>query len=106
VLKQLRFPIARDRRRLEIVSHPIASRLNLRPALLEMSCRASCGGCDVHESTVGHRIPRDVVAVQDRTQLEQAVVIYASAENFHIYQYQLSWLIFIGLVVMISACQE
>jgi hypothetical protein len=34
------------------------------------------------------------------------VLIYASVRKSHIHQYQLSWLIFIGLVVMISACQE
>jgi hypothetical protein len=32
--------------------------------------------------------------------------IYPETQKFIINQYRLSWLIFIGLVVMISACQE
>jgi hypothetical protein len=53
-----------------------------------------------------NRISRVVVAAQNRTLLFLAVVINVSNRKFGIYQYQLSWLIFIGLVVMISACQE
>jgi hypothetical protein len=38
--------------------------------------------------------------------LEHEGIDLALSENAPINQYQHSWLIFIGLVVMISACQE
>ena len=97
-----RIPIVRNRQLLQIVSHCSVHWLIAR---LETSSQfGTSATIAMAQSSSLRRLQDRGPSLHDHeSRLEN---ILSTTGNRNINQYQLSWLIFIGLVVMISACQE